>query len=112
MSLNDICPETVPTGYYLVFAALLFCIGLFGLVSRRNAIGMLLSIELMMNAVNVNLAAFSRSGLEVGQIQGQLLVVFTVTVAVAEAAVGLAIIVAMFKLRKTVNADELNLLRG
>lgn len=112
MILREVLPETVPTGYYLVFAALLFSIGLFGLISRRNAIGMLLSIELMMNAVNVNLAAFSRSGLEVGQVEGQLLVVFTVTVAVAEAAVGLAIIVAMFRLRKTVSADEMDLLRG
>jgi NADH-quinone oxidoreductase subunit K len=112
VSFGDIFPSTVPTGYYLVFAALLFTIGLFGLISRRNAIGMLLSIELMMNAVNVNLAAFSRSGLAEGQVQGQLMVVFTITVAVAEAAIGLAIIVAMFKLRRTVNADELNLLRG
>lgn len=112
MSIEDILPETVPTGYYLVFAALLFAIGLFGLISRRNAIGMLLSIEIMLNAVTVNIAAFSRSGVGEGQVLGQLLVVFMITVAVAEAAVGLAIIVAMFKLRRTVEADELKLLRG
>jgi NADH-quinone oxidoreductase subunit K len=66
----------------------------------------------MLNAVTVNIAAFSRSGVGEGQVLGQLLVVFMITVAVAEAAVGLAIIVAMFKLRRTVEADELKLLRG
>lgn len=98
--------------HYLVFAALLFAIGLYGVIARRNAIGMLLATELMLNAVNVNLVAFARSGLVEGQGLGQLFVVFVITVAVAEAAVGLAIILALFKLRKSVNADEVSLLRG
>ncbi len=104
-------PQTVPLGHYLVFSLLLFAIGLYGVVARRNAIAMLLSIELMLNAVAVNFAAFSRSGIaQAGE--GQIFVVFLVTVAVAEAAVGLAIIVALFRIRRTTNADEINLLRG
>ena len=117
LRFGEIFPATVPLSHYLLFSAILFAIGLYGVLARRNAVGMLLSIELMLNAVNVNLAAFSRSGLpDTGavpaQIVGQLFVIFLITVAVAEAAVGLAIIVAIFKLRKTVLADELTLLRG
>ena len=112
MRFDDLFPSPVPLAHYLVFALMLFGIGLYGLLSRRNAIGMLLSLELMLNAVNINIAAFSRSGIGEGQVLGQLLVVFLITVAVAEAAVGLAIIVAMFRIRKTVNADELTVLRG
>jgi NADH-quinone oxidoreductase subunit K len=112
MTFDELFPRTVPLGHYLVFSLLLFGIGLYGLISRRNAIAMLLSIELMLNAVGVNFAAFSRSGLAQGQGEGQIFVVFLVTVAVAEAAVGLAIILALFRIRRTTNADEINLLRG
>jgi NADH-quinone oxidoreductase subunit K len=112
MSFEAMFPAAVPLSHFLMFSAVLFAIGIYGLLSRRNAIGMLLSIELMLNAVNVNLAAFSRSGLREGAGVGQLLVVFLVTVAVAEAAVGLAIILAIYRIRRSVQADEINLLRG
>jgi NADH-quinone oxidoreductase subunit K len=121
MDISAFFPHTVPLGHYLVFSLLLFGIGLYGVVARRNAIAMLLSIELMLNAVAVNFAAFARSGLLAGahlpeqlraQGEGQIFVVFLVTVAVAEAAVGLAIILALFRIRRTTNADEINLLRG
>jgi len=116
MGISDLFPATVPLGHYLTFSLLLFGLGLYGVVSRRNAVAMLLSIELMLNAAAVNFAAFARSGFARGlpeaQGEGQIFVVYLVTVAVAEAAVGLAIIVALFRIRRTSNADEVNLLRG
>lgn len=116
MSIRELFPATVPLGHYLVFSLLLFGIGLYGVIARRNAIAMLLSIELMLNAAAINFAAFARSGfgthLPLAQGEGQIYVVYIVTVAVAEAAVGLAIIVALFRIRRTSNADEVNLLRG
>ncbi len=112
MTLETLFPSTVPLAHYLTFSALLFAIGLYGVLSRRNAIAMLMSVELMLNAVAVNFAAFARSGLGAAQTEGQLFVVFLVTVAVAEAAVGLAIVLALFRVRRTINADEIDLLRG
>jgi len=98
----------VPTTYYIALSAILFSIGIIGVLLRRNAIVIFLSIELMLNAANLAFVAFAR-GLQ--QIDGQVIVFFVMTVAAAEAAVGLAIIIAVFRHRQTVNADELRLLR-
>jgi NADH-quinone oxidoreductase subunit K len=94
---------------YLLVAAAVFAIGLFGVLTRRNAIGILLAIELMLNAVNINLVAFARYGAGVA---GWVLAVFTIVITVAEVAVGLAIVIVIFRVRRTVEADHLNLLRG
>jgi NADH-quinone oxidoreductase subunit K len=94
---------------YLVLAALVFAIGLFGVLTRRNAIGILLGIELMLNAVNINLVAFARFNAD---LVGLVFALFTISITVAEVGVGLAIIIAIFRVRKTIEADHLNLLRG
>lgn len=98
----------VPTGYYIGLSAVLFSIGVAGVLLRRNAIVIFLSIELMLNAANLAFVAFAR---QLHSIDGQVIVFFVMTVAAAEAAVGLAIIIAVFRHRQTVNADELRLLR-
>jgi len=94
---------------YLVLAALVFAIGLFGVLTRRNAIGILLGIELMLNAVNINLAAFARFH---NDLAGVIFTLFIISITVAEVGVGLAIVIAIFRVRRTVEADHLNLLRG
>lgn len=94
---------------YLSLAAVLFSIGVLGVITRRNAIGLLLGIELMLNAVNVNLVAFSRFR---GDVTGMVFTVFTICITVAEAAVGLAIVILLFRLRRTVLADQVDLLKG
>jgi NADH-quinone oxidoreductase subunit K len=94
---------------YLVVAALVFAIGLFGVLTRRNAVGILLGIELMLNAVNINLVAFARLH---GDVAGLLFAVFTIAITVAEVAVGLAIVIVIFRVRRTIDADRLDLLRG
>jgi NADH-quinone oxidoreductase subunit K len=94
---------------YLVLAALVFSIGLFGVLTRRNAVGILLGIELMLNAVNINLVAFARYN---GDLLGVIFTLFTISITVAEVAVGLAIVIAIFRVRRTVEADRLDLLRG
>jgi NADH-quinone oxidoreductase subunit K len=94
---------------YLTLAAVVFGIGLFGVVTRRNTIGILLGIELMLNAVNINLVAFARfSGSDIGMI----FTVFAICITVAEAAMGLAIVILLFRIRRTVMADHLDLLKG
>ena len=98
----------VPTTYYIGLSAILFSIGIVGVLVRRNAIVIFLSIELMLNAANLAFVAFAR---QLGSIDGQVIVFFVMTVAAAEAAVGLAIIVAVFRHRQTINADDLRLLR-
>jgi NADH-quinone oxidoreductase subunit K len=98
----------VPAGDFLVLSAILFTIGVAGVLVRRNLIVMLMSIELMLNAVNLAFVAFSRAR---GSVDGQVIVFFVMTVAAAEAAVGLAIMIAIFRNRETINADELNLMR-
>lgn len=103
--------ESVPLPWVLTLAAALFCIGLFGALSRRNAVGILLGVELMLNAVNINMVAFWRY-LEPSRVGGQIFALFVVTVAAAEAAVGLAMIIAIYRARLTVNADEIDTLRG
>ncbi len=93
---------------YLVLAALMFSIGLFGVLTRRNAVGILLGIELMLNAVNINLVAFARFH---GDLLGLVFTLFTISITVAEVAVGLAIVIVIFRVRRTVEADRLDLLR-
>jgi NADH-quinone oxidoreductase subunit K len=93
----------------LVVAALVFAIGLFGVLTRRNAVGILLGIELMLNAVNINLVAFARLHSDP---VGLLFAVFTIAITVAEVAVGLAIVIVIFRVRRTIDADRLDLLRG
>ena len=94
---------------YLTLAAVLFTIGLFGVITRRNTIGILLGIELMLNAVNINLVAFARFH---GDLRGLVFTLFTIAITVAEVAVGLAIVIVIFRVRRTVEADRLDLLRG
>jgi NADH-quinone oxidoreductase subunit K len=97
-----------PISYFTVLSGILFAIGVVGVLIRRNIIVMFMSIELMLNAVNL---AFIALGRRIGSIDGQVIVFFVITVAAAEAAVGLGIIISLFRNRATVNADELNLLR-
>ncbi|HUO71307.1 MAG TPA: NADH-quinone oxidoreductase subunit NuoK [Solirubrobacteraceae bacterium] len=97
-----------PVDCYLVLAAILFAIGALGVVLRRNVIVILMSVELMLNAVNVTFVALARKALAV---DGQVIVFFVMTVAAAEVAIGLAIVLANFTQRRTVNADEIGLLR-
>jgi NADH-quinone oxidoreductase subunit K len=96
-------------GAYLTLAAVLFAIGLFGVITRRNTIGILLGIELMLNAVNINLVAFARFNVDV---VGMIFTLFTISITVAEVALGLAIIILIFRIRRTVVADHLDLLKG
>jgi NADH-quinone oxidoreductase subunit K len=98
----------VPLQSYLVLSAILFIIGAAGVVARRNAIIVFMSIELMLNSVNLTLIAFS---MYLGDATGQMFVFFVMTVAAAEAAVGLAIVIALFRQKKTVNLDEINILK-
>ena len=98
----------VPITYYIALSAILFGIGSVGVLVRRNAIVIFLSIELMLNAANLAFVAFAR---QLGSSDGQVIVFFVMTVAAAEAAVGLAIIIAVFRHRQTINTDDLRLLR-
>ena len=100
----------IPLQAYLVVAAMLFCIGVWGLINSRNAVRVLMSIELMLNAVNLNMMAFS-SYLDGDQVRGQVFAVFIITVAAAEAAVGLAILLSLYRNRDTVDMEQFNLLR-
>ncbi|HXG37403.1 MAG TPA: NADH-quinone oxidoreductase subunit NuoK [Bacteroidota bacterium] len=93
---------------YLILSAITFIIGVVGVLTRRNAIIVFMSIELMLNSVNLSLVAFSAY---LGDARGQMLVFFVMTVAAAEAAVGLAIIIALFRNKQTVNIDEINILK-
>jgi NADH-quinone oxidoreductase subunit K len=99
---------SVPLPYYLGLSAILFVIGVAGVLTRRNAIVVFMCIELMLNAVNLTLVAYSAF---LREITGQALVFFVMAVAAAEAAVGLAIVIAIFRNRQTVNIDELNILK-
>ncbi|WP_129626288.1 NADH-quinone oxidoreductase subunit NuoK [Candidatus Oscillochloris fontis] len=103
--------RAIPLEAVLVVAAALFCIGLFGALSRRNLIGVLMGIELMLNSVNINLVAFWRY-LEPRFITGPTFVIFVITVAAAEAAVGLAMIITIYRSWNTINADSVDSLKG
>jgi NADH-quinone oxidoreductase subunit K len=99
---------TIPLSYYLALSAVVFLTGLVGVLIRRNVIVILLSVELMLNATNINFVAFSQS---LNNIAGQVFVFFALTVAAAEVAVGLAIIIALHRARSTINVDEFQLLK-
>ena len=98
----------VPVSWYLLLAAALFSIGIFGALTRRSGIAIFLSIELMLNAANLALVAYSRL---LGDRAGQMVVFFALAVAAAEAAVGLALFIAIFRSRKTIDLNRINLLR-
>jgi NAD(P)H-quinone oxidoreductase subunit 4L len=94
----------------LIFSGALFSIGIYGVLARRNAVMVLMSIELMLNAVNVNLVAFSQF-LQDAVLAGQVFALFVITVAAAEVGIGLAIVILIFRNRETINVDEVNLLK-
>lgn len=100
----------IPLSWFLILSAGLFSIGLFGVLSRRNAIAILLGVELMLNAVNVNLVAFWRYG-DLAQMAGQVFAIIVFAVAAAEVAVGLALIISVYRRRNTVVADDINLMK-
>ena len=99
----------VGTTHYLVLSAVIFSIGTVGVLTRRNVIIILMSIELMLNAVNLNLIAFSDM---LQDLSGQVFAVFLITVAASEAAVGLGIVISLFRNKETVNVDQINLMKG
>jgi NAD(P)H-quinone oxidoreductase subunit 4L len=96
--------------YFLILAAALFCVGIYGLITSRNAVRVLMSIELMLNAVNLNLMSFSNYIDPVG-IKGQVFTVFVIAIAAAEAAVGLAIVLSIYRNRDTIDMEQFNLLK-
>ncbi len=98
----------VPLHYYLLVSAILFAIGTFGVLTRRNAIVIFMCVELMLNAVNLTFIAFSRF---LGSIDGQVFVFFIMTVAAAEAAVGLALMIAFYKNRESIDVEDVNLMK-
>ncbi len=98
----------VPIAWYLVLAAILFSVGVGSFLIKRNIISIFMSIELMLNAVNLTFVAFAHMW---HQVQGQIFVFFVMVVAAAEAAVGLAIIIAIFRTRQTLNVDQINLMK-
>jgi NADH-quinone oxidoreductase subunit K len=98
----------ITTTHYLILSAALLGIGTIGVLTRRNIVIILMSIELILNAVNINLVAFSR---HYQHVTGQVFAIFVITVAVAEAAVGLGILIALFRNKETVQADEIELLK-
>ena len=102
---------TIPLSWYLVFAAALFCLGLFGMLARKNMVAILMGVELMLNAVNINLIAFWRY-LYAPDMTGLVFVAIVFTAAAAETAVGLALIISVYRRRKTVVAEEVNTLKG
>lgn len=99
----------IPLSYFIMLSAILFTIGITGVLIRRNVIIMLLSIELMLNAVNINLVAFSHY---LQSMTGQIMVFFIITIAAAEAAIGLALVIALFRNKPTTSVDELNIMKG
>ena len=102
--------ESIPLQAFLIVSSTLFCIGIWGLLNSRNAVRVLMSIELMLNAVNINLMAFS-SYIDNNLIQGQVFSIVVITVAAAEAAVGLAILLSLYRNRVTVDMESFNLLK-
>ncbi|MGI2748489.1 NADH-quinone oxidoreductase subunit NuoK [Bacillus cytotoxicus] len=103
--------NSVPASAYLTLAIILFCIGLFGALTKRNTVIILVCMELMLNAANLNLVAFSKLGF-FSNLTGQIFSLFTMSVAAAEAAVGLAILIALYRNRTTVHIDEMDKLKG
>ncbi|NTU64328.1 MAG: NADH-quinone oxidoreductase subunit NuoK [Chloroflexi bacterium] len=101
---------TIPLSWYLIVAAVLFCIGIYGVLARRNAVGILMGVELMLNAVNINLVAFWRY-LNPTDVAGQAFALFVLVVAAAEAVVGLALIISVYRNRTDIDAENINLLK-
>jgi len=99
----------VPLSWYIMLSAVLFSVGVFGFLVRRNLIMIFLSVELMLNSVNISFVAFSHY---LQSMTGQVMVFFVITVAAAEAAIGLAILIVFYKNNPTLNSDEINLLKG
>lgn len=99
----------IDTGHYLVLSLILFAVGVVGVASRRNMLTVLMSLELIFNAVNLNLVAFSR---QLGDLSGQVFAIFVITVAAGEAAIGLGILVSLYRLRGSVDVDRARELRG
>jgi NADH:ubiquinone oxidoreductase subunit K len=102
----------MPLHYYLIFSALLFAVGLAGALTRRNAILVLVGIELMLNAANLNFIAFWRYSADPNALVGMMFVIFAIGIAAAEAAVGLALIISIYRHYKTTNVDEVDSLKG
>ena len=102
-------PDVVPMSWYLILSAIVFVIGVVGVLVRRNALIIFMSVELMLNAANLAFVTFARY---LDSLDGQVFVFFVMTVAAAEVAIGLAIIVNVFRLKETVYVDEINLLKG
>jgi NADH:ubiquinone oxidoreductase subunit K len=100
----------IPLSWYIIFAALLFCVGLYGALARRNALAILMAIEIMLNAVNINLVAFWRY-ITPGYVSGQVFALIVFAVAASEAAVGLALIISLYRKRKTVAVEEIDMLK-
>ena len=100
--------SAITTNHYLFLSAALLAVGTIGVLTRRNIVVILMSIELILNAVNINLVAFSN---QLGNVNGQVFAIFIITDAAAEAAVGLGILIALFRNKETVNADEVNILK-
>ncbi|HEC11449.1 MAG TPA: NADH-quinone oxidoreductase subunit NuoK [Acidimicrobiales bacterium] len=94
---------------FLILGAVLFCTGVYGVLARRNAVMVLMSIELMLNAVNINLLTF---GLVVGSISGQVFALFTIAIAAAEVGVGLALVLLIYRNRSNIDVEELDLMHG
>lgn len=103
--------SSVPASAFLALALILFCIGLYGALTKRNTVIVLISIELMLNAVNINLVTFSKYGIA-PSITGQIFALFAISVAAAEAAIGLAILISLYRTKKTVNIDEMNSMKN
>jgi NADH-quinone oxidoreductase subunit K len=102
----------ITLSHYLVVSAALFSLGVLGVLTRRNAVNVLMGIELILNSANVNLVAFSRYGSGALPLQGQLFAVFVIVIAAAEVAVALAIVLTLYRLRRTPNLDEADILQG
>ncbi|MGM9986900.1 MAG: NADH-quinone oxidoreductase subunit NuoK [Bacillaceae bacterium] len=101
---------SVPAAAYLMLAVMLFCIGLYGALTKRNTVIVLVCIELMLNAVNLNFVTFSKFGM-MPNISGQIFALFTIAIAAAEVAVAIAILIALYRNKATVNVDEMNELK-
>ena len=101
--------QSIPLDYYLILSAVLFTIGIVGVLTKRNPIVIFMCVELMLNAVNLTFVAFSRYK---GDLGGQMMVIFVMAVAAAEVAVGLGILVSIFRNRSSISVDEIDLMKG
>lgn len=110
--MTETALPTVPLTWYLYLAAFVFCCGLYGALARRNAVAAIIGIELMLNAVNINLLAFWRYGQFPELLEGQVFAVFVIAIAAAEVAIGLALVISIYRDRRTINLDELDNLKG